>query len=75
MGRSQATDKIRAVGGNVSSSVSKKTDYLLVGENPGSKLDEAIKFEVKQMTETEFLTLLQEHPEATQPPPSQPELF
>ena len=75
MGRSQATDKIRAVGGNVSSSVSKKTDYLLVGENPGSKLDEAIKFEVKQLTEPEFLMLLQEHPEATQPPPRQPELF
>jgi len=60
MGRSQAADKIRALGGNVSSAVSKKTDYLLVGENPGSKLEEAIKQGVKQLSETEFLTLLQE---------------
>lgn len=78
MGRSQAADKIRAAGGNVSSSVSKKTDYLVVGENPGSKLEEAQKFSVKQLSEDEFLTLLIEPmgkiPEPD-PTPLQAELF
>lgn len=53
--RSDASEKIRAVGGNVSSSVSKKTDFLVVGENAGSKLEEAKKHGVPQLTEEEFL--------------------
>ena len=71
MSRNEAADQIRALGGNVSSSVSKKTDYLLVGENPGSKLEEALKHGVKQMTEPEFLAVLQ----APTPSPKQAELF
>jgi DNA ligase (NAD+) len=45
-------------GGKVSSSVSKKTNYLLVGENAGSKLEEAKKHSVTILTEEDFLTLL-----------------
>jgi DNA ligase (NAD+) len=56
--RGAATERIRAVGGNVSSSVSKKTDFLVVGENAGSKLDEARKHGVKELSEAEFLELL-----------------
>ncbi|MEI8342108.1 MAG: NAD-dependent DNA ligase LigA [Verrucomicrobiota bacterium] len=74
MGRSEAADKIRAAGGNVSSSVSKKTGYLLVGENPGSKLEEALKHGVAQLTEHEFVALLAEKP-AEKPAQKQPELF
>lgn len=56
--RSAATERIRAVGGNTSGSVSKKTDYLVVGENAGSKLDEARAHGVKELTEEEFLGML-----------------
>ena len=56
--RGAATERIRAVGGNVSSSVSKKTDFLVVGENAGSKLDEARKHGVKELSEAEFLEAL-----------------
>jgi DNA ligase (NAD+) len=56
--RSAATERIRAVGGNTSSSVSKKTDYLVVGENAGSKLDEAREHGVKELSEEEFLDIL-----------------
>ncbi len=52
--RDEAKDIIRREGGNVSSSVSRKTDYVLVGENPGSKYDKAVQLEVKIMNEKEF---------------------
>lgn len=57
--RAQAADRIRAVGGSVSSSVSKQTDFLVVGENAGSKLEEARKHGVKQLGEEEFLALFE----------------
>ena len=58
--RTAAGERIRAVGGNVSSSVSKKTDFLVVGENAGSKLDEARAHGVKELSEPEFLAMLGE---------------
>lgn len=58
MGRNEAAEKIRAAGGNVSSSVSKKTDFLVVGENAGSKLEEARKHGVRELAEAEFSALL-----------------
>lgn len=49
---------IKAHGGSVSSSVSGKTDYLVVGDKPGSKYQKALELGVKVLTETEFLELL-----------------
>jgi len=58
MTRSEAEKRIRMLGGHPSSSVSKNTDYLVVGKNPGSKLEKAKKLGVKIITEKEFLSLL-----------------
>jgi DNA ligase (NAD+) len=57
LSREEATAKIEAAGGKVSSSVSKKTDYVLAGADPGSKLDKAQKLGVKVIDEKEFLKL------------------
>lgn len=57
MTREQATAKIESLGGRVSGSVSKKTDFVLAGEEAGSKLDEARKLGVKILDEPEFLKL------------------
>lgn len=58
--RSDITGKIKDLGGAVSGSVSKKTDYLVAGEDAGSKLADAEKLEVKVLTEDEFLELLKQ---------------
>lgn len=55
--RDQAKDMIRKKGGSVSSSVSKKTDYVLAGENPGSKYQKAKDLGVKIIEEEEFKKL------------------
>ena len=60
MSRDAAEQKIIAAGGRVSSSVSKKTDYVVVGAEPGSKAKQAEKLGVKTLTEKEFLSLLDE---------------
>jgi DNA ligase (NAD+) len=61
MGRDEAAEKIRALGGTFQSSVGKETDYLVVGENVGaSKLVKANKLGTKQIDETEFLNLIRE---------------
>ncbi len=52
--RSEAGDIIESLGGKVSSSVSKKTSYVLAGEEAGSKLDKANALGVKVITEEEF---------------------
>jgi len=56
--REEATEKIEALGGHVSSSVSKKTDYVLAGTDPGSKFDKAKQLSVRIIDEAEFRKLL-----------------
>lgn len=58
MSRDEAQAKIRALGGEVSSSVSKETDFVVAGENPGSKFDKAKKLGVKIISENGFTKLL-----------------
>ena len=55
MSREEAKERIRALGGDVSESVSKKTSFVVVGENPGSKYDKAKKLGVPVLDEKEFL--------------------
>ena len=58
MTRSEAEELIRKLGGEASSSVSRRTDYVVVGENPGSKLERARQLGVKTITEEEFLRMV-----------------
>ncbi len=58
LSRDEAKDGIRVLGGEVSESVSSKTTYVVVGENPGSKYDKAKKLGVQIIGEAEFLKLL-----------------
>lgn len=58
MSRDTAKERIRGMGGRISSSVSAKTDYVVAGENPGSKHDKAKKLDVAILDEQEFLKLL-----------------
>ncbi len=59
MTRQEATDAITATGGKVSSSVSRKTDYVVVGESPGSKYDKAVQLGIAILNEEELQKLLQ----------------
>ncbi len=60
MGRSDAKKLIESFGGNLSDSVSKKTDILILGENPGSKYDKAKALGIYIMEEDEFLRRIKE---------------
>ncbi|MBI1838898.1 MAG: NAD-dependent DNA ligase LigA [Candidatus Colwellbacteria bacterium] len=55
--RDEAKANIKRLGGSISESVSKKTDYLVVGSEPGSKLPKAEKLGVKILNEKEFLSM------------------
>lgn len=58
MGRSQMEELIRKHGGKVSGSVSKKTDYVIAGENAGSKLTKAQQLGIKILSEEEFFNMI-----------------
>ncbi|RMF61932.1 MAG: NAD-dependent DNA ligase LigA [Calditrichaeota bacterium] len=58
--RDEAARLVEERGGKVSSSVSSKTDYVVVGESPGSKYQKALQLGVKILSEDEFLKMLEE---------------
>ena len=55
--RKEAENIIKQLGGEISSSISKKTSYLLLGENAGSKLTKARKLGIEEMSEEELLSI------------------
>jgi len=57
--REQAAEEVIRRGGRVSSAVSKNTDYVVVGEKPGSKLEKARELGVTILSEEEFTALLE----------------
>jgi DNA ligase (NAD+) len=62
LSRGDATAKIRAAGGNVSGSVSRKTDFVVAGDSAGSKLEEAARLGIPVLDEAGLLALLEAHP-------------
>ena len=61
MTRSEATDRIKHLGGAVASSVSSRTDFVVAGENPGTKAETARQLDVAVLTEDAFLALIDRH--------------
>ena len=59
LGRKEAQELIEKNGGKAAGSVSKKTSYVLAGENAGSKLTKAQDFGIPVISETEFLEMIQ----------------
>ena len=59
MSRSEAINALRQLGGKDSASVSKKTSFLVAGENPGSKFKKAEKMGVKIISEKEFIKMME----------------
>ena len=68
MTRREAETKIKALGGSATSSVTRKTRYLVAGESPGSKLDTANRLGTKVLDETNFLQLLSDPSSALEEP-------
>ncbi|HAP35249.1 MAG TPA: hypothetical protein DCQ28_04645 [Bacteroidetes bacterium] len=58
MSRDEAKEKIESLGGKSASSVSKKTDYVIVGSDAGSKFQKAVELGVTTINEKEFLDLI-----------------
>lgn len=61
LSREEAKEKIRALGGDPSGSVSAKTDYVVAGSEPGSKYEKAKRWGVEILNEKQFLELLKNH--------------
>jgi DNA ligase (NAD+) len=71
--RDEAAEAVRAAGGKVTGSVSKKTGFVVAGDNPGSKYDKAVEVGVPVLGEAGFRILLAEGPDAVRPPEPEPE--
>src|SRR6266571_5232445 len=67
MSRDEAGEAVRQAGGKVTSSVSKKTSFVVAGENAGSKYDKAVELGVPVLDEPAFHTLLTQGPDAVRP--------
>jgi DNA ligase (NAD+) len=63
--RPEAQALIKSLGGAVASAVSRRTDYLVAGSDPGSKLEKAQKLEIRVLDEAEFIDLIHGTSEAT----------
>lgn len=61
MSRDEAKEKLESLGGKVTGSVSRKTDFVVAGKDPGSKFDKARKLGVNILNEEQFLDLLQQN--------------
>jgi DNA ligase (NAD+) len=73
LSRDEAAEAVRAAGGKVSSSVSKKTNFVVAGENAGSKYDKAVELGVRILDEAGLQTLLAGGPDALPPTPDAPD--
>ena len=58
--RAQVKQKIEFYDARLSSSISKNTDFLILGENPGSKLNKAKQMNIQIINEEQFLTMLED---------------
>lgn len=58
LSRIEAAEMIRKFGGKISSSVSKETDFVLAGKDPGSKYTNAVKYGVRVLSEDDFLKMI-----------------
>jgi DNA ligase (NAD+) len=67
--RDEAAEAVRGAGGKVSGSVSKKTNFVVAGDNPGSKYDKAVDLGVTVLDEAGFRALLAGGPDAARRPP------
>jgi DNA ligase (NAD+) len=73
LSRDEAAEAVRAAGGKVSASVSKKTNFVVAGENAGSKYDKAVELGIPILDEAGLQTLLTNGPDALTPAPPPPE--
>ena len=60
LGRNEAKNKVKALGGSTNESVSNRTDYVVIGDNPGAKAVTAEELGVETIDEKEFLRLIGE---------------
>jgi DNA ligase (NAD+) len=71
LSRDEAAEAVRSAGGKVTGSVSKKTGFVVAGDNPGSKYDKAVEVGVTILDEAGFQRLLTEGPDAVRPAPEE----
>ena len=58
MSREEAKNKVILLGAKISTSVNTKTDYLIYGEKPGSKLKKAKELKIKTISENEWIKMI-----------------